>query len=105
MQDKSFGTVLCHVLSQELVDRSRQYIKLPHHQVRCQIYLPQRKITNWPTGIPERILIFHAGTPRIVFVGFLKITTLFLFTANVVLNAPFLYNDPEQPAWVAPAGQ
>lgn len=48
-------------------------------------------------------MIFHAGTPRIVFVGFLKVTTIFLFTANVLLNAPTFYYDPAQPAWVAPA--
>lgn len=57
------------------------------------------------TGIPERLLIYHAGTPRIVFVGFLKVTTIFLFSANVLLNAPKFYYDPEQPVWVAPAGQ
>lgn len=49
--------------------------------------------------------MYHAGTPRIVFVGFLKVTTIFLFTANVLLVAPTFYNDPNQPAWVAPAGQ
>lgn len=53
--------------------------------------------------IPERLLIYHAGTPRVVFVGFLKVTTIFLFTANVLLIAPTFYYDPEQPAWVAPA--
>lgn len=53
--------------------------------------------------IPERLLIYHAGTPRIVFVGFLKITTIFLFTANVLLVAPTFYSDPGQPAWIAPA--
>ncbi|KAF6231623.1 hypothetical protein HO173_010155 [Letharia columbiana] len=54
-------------------------------------------------NIPERLLIYHAGTPRIVFVGFLKITTIFLFTASVLLVAPTFYHDPKQPAWVAPA--
>ena len=37
--------------------------------------------------------------------GFLKVTTIFLFTANVLLVAPTFYSDPNQPAWVAPAGQ
>ena len=57
------------------------------------------------TDIPERLLIYHAGTPRIIFVGFLKVTTIFLFTANVLLIAPTFYYDPNQPAWIAPAGQ
>lgn len=53
-------------------------------------------------AIPERLLIFHAGTGRTVFVGALKVTTIFLFSATLLFIAPTLYNDPEQPSWVAP---
>ena len=55
--------------------------------------------------IPERLLIFHAGTGRIVFVGALKVTTIFLFSATLFFIAPVLYNDPEQPSWVTPTGK
>ena len=55
-------------------------------------------------AIPERLLIFHAGTGRTVFVGALKVTTIFLFSATLLFIAPALYNDPEQPSWVAPIG-
>ena len=56
-------------------------------------------------AIPERLLIFHAGTGRTVFVGALKVTTIFLFSATLLFIAPALYNDPEQPSWVAPIGK
>ena len=56
-------------------------------------------------AIPERLLIFHAGTGRTVFVGALKVTTIFLFSATLLFIAPALYNDPEQPSWVAPIGE
>ncbi len=56
-------------------------------------------------AIPERLLIFHAGTGRTVFVGALKVTTIFLFSATLLFIAPALYNDPEQPSWVAPMGK
>ena len=69
------------------------------------MFSPEGKISLTLIGVPERLLIFHAGTPRIVFVAFLKVTTIFLFTANVMLNARSFYYDPEHPAWVAPAGR
>ena len=56
-------------------------------------------------AIPERLLIFHAGTGRTVFVGALKVTTIFLFSATLLFIAPVLYNDSEQPSWVAPTGK
>ena len=56
-------------------------------------------------AIPERLLIFHAGTGRTVFVGALKVTTIFLFSATLLFIAPALYNDPEQPSWVVPIGK
>lgn len=56
-------------------------------------------------AIPERLLIFHAGTGRTVFVGALKVTTIFLFSATLLFIAPALYHDKEQPSWVAPTGK
>ena len=58
-----------------------------------------------PLAIPERLLIFHAGTGRTVFVGALKVTTIFLFSATLFFIAPVLYNDTKQPGWVAPVGE
>ena len=58
-----------------------------------------------PLAVAERLLIFHAGTGRTVFVGALKVTTIFLFSATLFFIAPVLYNDTKQPGWVAPVGE
>lgn len=49
-------------------------------------------------------MVYHAGTGKTVFVGSLKVTTIFLFATTAFFIAPILHNDPEQPMWVAPAG-
>ena len=56
-------------------------------------------------AIPQRLLIFHAGTGRTVFVGALKVTTIFTFCTTLLFIAPAQYNDRRQPAWVAPVGE
>ena len=51
------------------------------------------------------MIIFHAGTTRTVFLGCLKVTTIFLFTFFSVVVAPTHFYAADQPAWIAPAGQ
>ena len=64
--------------------------------------------TNWltsPTGYPERILIYHTGTARTVYLGFVKITTLFLFAFSSLIVAPRFYYSPDEPNWTAVVGR
>ena len=54
--------------------------------------------------LPERLLVFHAGTRRIVFVGCMKLTTIFLFAFSCGAIAPAYYEAPDQPVWAPLAG-
>ncbi|KAH6672176.1 hypothetical protein B0J14DRAFT_655067 [Halenospora varia] len=49
---------------------------------------------------PERLLVYHAGTGRTVFVGSLKITTIFICTFFCVFVGPTFFN-AEDPAPMA----
>ncbi|KAI9651462.1 MAG: hypothetical protein M1829_002810 [Trizodia sp. TS-e1964] len=49
------------------------------------------------TGYPERLLIYHAGTAKTVFIGCLKVTTIFLFAFSSLVVAPKLFF-AEEPA-------
>lgn len=55
-------------------------------------------------AIPERLLIYHAGTSKIVFLGILKVTTIFIFAGTLMVAAPAINSDDPQQAWVLPAG-
>ncbi|RDW82539.1 hypothetical protein BP6252_03651 [Coleophoma cylindrospora] len=49
------------------------------------------------------MLIYHAGTGRAVFIGCMKVTTVFIFTFFTLIVAPIHFYSDEQPNWVAPA--
>ncbi|KAE8159012.1 hypothetical protein BDV40DRAFT_303686 [Aspergillus tamarii] len=53
-------------------------------------------------GPPERILIYHGGTGKTIFLGMLRITTIFLFGVSVLVVAPAFASD-EFPWYLAPA--
>ena len=53
---------------------------------------------------PERLLIYNAGTGRTVFIGCLKITTIFVFGFFCLVVAPAHYYAPDEPAWIAGVG-
>lgn len=57
------------------------------------------------SGYPERLLIYHAGTGKTVFVGCLKLTTIFLFSFSCLFVAPSLYYAPDIPNWAPALGQ
>src|SRR6187402_31644 len=62
-----------------------------------QLSLTQR------TEFPARLLVYHAGTGRTVFLGCLKVTTIFICAFFCVVMAPtHFYAD--EPKWVAAAG-
>ncbi|KAI9930997.1 hypothetical protein AWENTII_004215 [Aspergillus wentii] len=53
-------------------------------------------------GPPERILIYHGGTGNTMFLGMLRLTTIFLFGVSVLIVAPAFASD-EHPWYIAPA--
>ena len=54
--------------------------------------------------VRQSVLIYHAGTGRTVFVGALKITTIFLFFANMLIVEPAVASKSSLPWWMAPFG-
>lgn len=54
---------------------------------------------------PERVLIYNAGTGKAVFIGCLKLTTIFLFSFSCLIVAPAFYKAPDYPNWAAAASQ
>ncbi len=53
---------------------------------------------------PERLLIYHAGTPRTTFLACLKLTTLFTFAFfSLVVTPTYLASD--KPVWQAAGGE
>ncbi|KAJ5090655.1 hypothetical protein N7532_009339 [Penicillium argentinense] len=57
--------------------------------------------TTMRKGPPERILIYYGGTGRAMFLGMMRVTTIFLFGAACFLVAPFCYADEER-QWMTP---
>ncbi|KAL4885573.1 hypothetical protein BJY04DRAFT_179995 [Aspergillus karnatakaensis] len=53
-------------------------------------------------GPPEKILIYHGGTGRTMFLGMLRITTIFVFGVSCVLVAP-AFMSSEFPSYLGPA--
>ncbi|KAL5050748.1 hypothetical protein BDW71DRAFT_105700 [Aspergillus fruticulosus] len=53
-------------------------------------------------GPPERILIYHGGTGRTMFLGMLRITTIFLFGVSVLVVAP-AFMSSDFPWYLGPA--
>lgn len=52
---------------------------------------------------PERLLIYHAGTGRSVFLGCLRVTTIFVFTFFTLVVAPTHLYAENEPLWIAGA--
>lgn len=69
---------------------------------RLQIEIP-RPLTLAVTS-PERLLVYHAGTGKIVFIGLMKINTIFLFSFSCLVLAPSYYLAPDWPNWTVIAG-
>ncbi|PQE06242.1 4-coumarate- ligase 2 protein [Rutstroemia sp. NJR-2017a BBW] len=60
-------------------------------------------VSDTQIAYPIRLLIYHSGTGRTVFLGCLKVTTIFIFAFFSLVVAPaHFYADEEQPKWVAP---
>ena len=55
-------------------------------------------------GYPERLLVYHGGVGRTVFLGCLKVTTMVLFVASCSVLAPHFYSEDLAPRWMPVAG-
>ncbi|OJI98152.1 hypothetical protein ASPVEDRAFT_79813 [Aspergillus versicolor CBS 583.65] len=53
-------------------------------------------------GPPEKILIYHGGTGRTMFLGMLRITTIFLFGVSCLVVAP-AFMSSDFPSYLGPA--
>ncbi|KAL1965885.1 hypothetical protein VTN77DRAFT_5018 [Rasamsonia byssochlamydoides] len=53
-------------------------------------------------GPPERILIYHGGTGKTIFLGMLRVTTIFVFGVSCLVVAP-AFGAAEFPWYIAPA--
>ena len=53
---------------------------------------------------PERLLIYHAGTGRSVFLGCLRVTTIFVFAFFTLVVAPTHLYAENEPLWITGAG-
>lgn len=56
---------------------------------------------NQSIAAPENVLIYHAGTGRIVFLGMLRTATIFVAGVSSMIIAPAFFAD-EFPSWLAP---
>ncbi|KAK5788727.1 hypothetical protein VI817_009685 [Penicillium citrinum] len=54
-------------------------------------------------GPPERILVYYGGTGRAMYLGMLRVTTIFLFGAACFIVAPACWADESQ-QWMTPLG-
>ena len=59
---------------------------------------------NANTVYPERLLIYHAGVWKTVFVGWLKLTTILLFFSSFFVIAPMYLYVHNEPWWAPVAG-
>ncbi|KAA6410102.1 MAG: hypothetical protein FRX48_05521 [Lasallia pustulata] len=89
------------------VGKSLQGLDLVHRSLRtsllrrvsCRFASELQRPTK--SGYPERLLIYHAGTGKTVFIGCLKLTTIFLFSFSCLILAPSFYYAPDKPNWAA----
>lgn len=54
---------------------------------------------------PERLLVYHAGTLKVVVIGCLKINTIFLFSFSCLVLAPSYYLSPDWSNWTLLPGK
>lgn len=64
----------------------------------------QRKFYLTKIVYPERLIVYHAGTGRTVFLGCLKVTTIFIFSFFCLVVAPTHFFAEEEPKWIAAGG-
>ncbi|KAL1961051.1 hypothetical protein VTO42DRAFT_4939 [Malbranchea cinnamomea] len=63
---------------------------------------PQPALSN-ARGRPQSVVIYHAGTGRIVFIGMMRFTTILLFAVSLAVVAPAFYNSEEAPWYMTSA--
>ncbi|KAI9729567.1 MAG: hypothetical protein M1834_006763 [Cirrosporium novae-zelandiae] len=51
---------------------------------------------------PDKLLVYHGKVGKTVFIGVLKMGTMFFFIGTCVVIAPALSKDPDMPWWATP---
>lgn len=103
--DFVYGTYRNFVLS----NIYRRHVSVIQRPTKSGTFLSRNRLGQaglpLTSGYPERLLIYHAGTGKTVFVGCLKLTTIFLFSFSCLFVAPSLYYAPDVPNWAPALGQ
>ena len=89
------------------ISKGRCLSSNPHDTSKSSMSYPENSCacTDFSSQVyPETFLIYHAGVGRIVFIGLLKLTTIFLFSYACFIVAPTYYLAPEEPNWIVPIG-
>ncbi|KZF26248.1 hypothetical protein L228DRAFT_242688 [Xylona heveae TC161] len=85
------------------------YFSIPRISLRRPQALPRVRRYIAPAarqrvgGYPERLLIYHSGTGKSVFIGCLKVTTIFIFGFSTLIIGPMCFQAPDVPNLVAGA--
>lgn len=53
---------------------------------------------------PKQVVIYHAGSGKVAFIGMMRLTTILIFVVSCTVVAPAFYA-AEYPDFVAPASQ
>ncbi|KAG5287763.1 hypothetical protein I7I50_12051 [Histoplasma capsulatum G186AR] len=61
------------------------------------------KLRKNETSKLEKVLIYHAGTGKIAFIGMMRITTLLIFGVSSLVVAPAFYYSSDFPWYITPA--
>ena len=62
----------------------------------------QQPNPNLPALVyPERLLIYHSGTPKAALVGFIKLGVVFFFAGTTLFVAPTYIESSAEPNWKA----
>ncbi|KAK2792350.1 hypothetical protein FQN51_001690 [Onygenales sp. PD_10] len=80
------------------VNPARQILRPPRStQIKPETE-PKKAITK-----PQQVIIYHAGTGRIAFIGTMRITTILIFAVSCAVVAPAFYFSEDTPWFTAPA--
>ncbi|OAX82383.1 hypothetical protein ACJ72_03269 [Emergomyces africanus] len=77
--------------------------KSPGQILRPPAHTAPGKFAKNETTKLEEVLIYHAGTGKIAFIGMMRITTLLIFSVSCLVVAPAFYYSGDFPWYIAPA--
>ncbi|ESZ97437.1 hypothetical protein SBOR_2126 [Sclerotinia borealis F-4128] len=100
-------TLATHKLSAYIRTGTFRYVSQAVKSKKPRAATPRPVVTpqyaSKKLAYPELLLVYHSGTGKTVFLGCLKITTIFIFVFFTLVVAPAHYYAEDEPRWVAPA--